>query len=295
MIATSCVQVKGATLLTVKDLPSLARLAVIRATKDVPRNLVATLRFEDLSPEAKQTLKQLVKAGDRSFAKLSLDAQSVTLDFVGCMVVADLPPQAQEVVRNSAEAVPADELLGKRFEQLPPDARCTLRHYVISARAFESLPVGSQSALLDFMTHDNQSAPLSEIGIGTIHWELLRRVKDLCEERTPLDEVLDLLRWVFAGPAHDHKPLSFASCVDFVALHIESPTPFMGQVDISEFREFLQRQVRVSVRANLKKYPEWVQREICCNPDWVAEQLDRDPQWINQHVKQYRSTGDLFA
>lgn len=300
MIATSCIQESGPSHATaVQDLPSgtqvAVRLAWLRTHdyKPIPESVYAG-GFKDLPEETQQYLKRLIKTGDKDFSQFDAETQSALLDFVGCTVVGDLPKLAQDVVRKAFEAASAPIDLSMRFEQLPADAQSSLRKYVMTHKAFEELPADCQVALLDFLTHDNQSEQLSDTGAGLVMLKMVQQVHNLCEGRTPLDEVDDLLGWVFADDSKDDMPLSFASCARFVAQHIDSPIDYCGPLDVEDFRDRLRFQVRKWIAASLSKYPAWIRSELLANPEWFIRNLRADPQWLNKFQKSHNVQGDMF-
>ena len=250
--------------------------------------------FSDLPEATRQALQRLIKLGDKEFARYDAATQSDLLDFVGCAVVGDLPAAAQAMVRIALDAASAPVSLALRYEQLPTLARQNLKRFVMNSKDFEELPRDSQVALLDFITHDNQAALMSDADVGLILWHLVKQVGDLSTERIPLDEMFDLIGWVFADRAHDDRPLSFVSCARFVAQHVESPVAYCGRVDMDDLRDQLRHRVKQWLAARLQGYPDWIQAEIRRAPEWAARKLAADPQWLNRFQTTQQRQGDMF-
>ncbi|AXA91317.1 hypothetical protein DPH57_09230 [Massilia sp. YMA4] len=124
----------------------------------------------------------------------------------------------------------------------------------------------------------------------------MKRIEALSDARTPLEEKLDLLRWVFTDPALDTQPFSFVNCVKVVSLSPLSPAPyFIGMVDSEEVRDWIRRRIGVWLTISVDSYPAWVQQAIAARPDWIASQLERNPQWLNEQLRRSYVEGDLFT
>jgi hypothetical protein len=212
------------------------------------------------------------------------------------MAFASLPQDAQRAVQRALGEASTAGAGSMRFEDLPPAAQEALRRFVFVEDGFESLSREAQNALIGYVSQDDMS--WSEEGLATLHWRLLQRIFDLSEARTPLDEVFDILHWVFADADKEAAGFSFASCVNVVCRNPESPTPYFGPVDVEALRDQLQRYVRHWLRQAIQRYPPWVQEGIRSHPDWVEHQLERNPQWLNEQVRKARQsqggTCDLF-
>lgn len=134
----------------------------------------------------------------------------------------------------------------------------------------------------------------SEEEVVLLHWRLLQKLGGLGDPQTPLDEKLDILRWVFADPIGQRKPFSFASCVNVIAASPLSPLPFMGGVDAETIRDWIRHHVRAWLGATIDRYPSWAARAVLENPGWVERQLAKNPQWLNEQVRAH-AAGDLFG
>jgi hypothetical protein len=199
------------------------------------------------------------------------------------LVIASLPQEAQRALKRALGEASNASVGWMRFENLAPGAQEALRQFVFVDDGFEVLSREAQNALIGFVSQDDMS--WSEEGVAALHWRLLQRIFDLSEARTPLDEVFDILHWVFSDADKEDAGFSFASCVKVVCSNPESPTQYFGPVDVEALRDQLQRYVRNWLRQAIKRYPPWVQEGIRMHPDWVEKQLDRNPQWLNEQVR----------
>ncbi len=138
-------------------------------------------------------------------------------------------------------------------------------------------------------------AEWSEEDIVFLHWRLLHRVFELSEPNTPLDEKIDILRWVFTEPELERAPFSFSNCVRVVTLSPLSPIPYCGVTDTEEIRDWLKRYATTWLRSTIDRYPPWVREAFLENPQWFIRRLEKNPQWINEQVKKHTHQGDLFA
>lgn len=138
--------------------------------------------------------------------------------------------------------------------------------------------------------------PWSEEEIVFLHWQLLHRVIDLSEPSTPLDEKIDILRWVFTEPQREQAPFSFSNCVRVVTLSPLSPLPYCGVTNTEEIRDWLKRYATTWLRSTIDQYPLWVREAFLKNPQWFVQRLEKNPQWINEQVKKHSTDqGNLFA
>lgn len=142
---------------------------------------------------------------------------------------------------------------------------------------------------------DDTAVEWSEEDIVFLHWRLLKEVGDLRDPETPLEEKLDILRWVFTERDKENLPFSFVNCLKVVGCSPLSPTPYFGRVDAEEIRDAIRHQVKAWLNATLERYPCWVREAVLKNPDWVESRLAKNPQWINEQVKKHTVQGDLFA
>jgi len=109
-------------------------------------------------------------------------------------------------------------------------------------------------------------------------------VEKLADPETPLDEVLDCLRWIFSAPDKETAPFSFMSTLRLYQ------RPHARYV-----REALQTGVVRYLQARLTRYPPWVAAVFWSDPDWFASELERNPQWVNEGLRRRSRSGDLFA
>lgn len=109
-------------------------------------------------------------------------------------------------------------------------------------------------------------------------------VEKLADPETPLDEVLDWLRWIFSEPGREAAPFSFMSTL---RLYQRPHARFV--------REAMQAGLARYVEARLTRYPPWVSAAFWSDPDWFADELERNPQWVNETLRRHSRDGDLFA
>ena len=112
---------------------------------------------------------------------------------------------------------------------------------------------------------------------------------DTCVERlndpeTPLDEVVDCLRWIFSDRSKEAQPFSFSNTMRLYQ------RPHARYV-----REVLQTGLKGYLTERLTRYPAWVSEAFWSDPDRFADELERNPQWINERVRRLARDGDLFA
>ena len=109
-------------------------------------------------------------------------------------------------------------------------------------------------------------------------------VAKLADPETPLDEVLDCLRWIFSERDKESAPFSFVSTLK---LYQRPHARFV--------REAIQTGLARYLRARLTRYPPWVAEAFWSDPDWFAQELERNPQWVNETLRRHSRDGDLFA
>ena len=112
---------------------------------------------------------------------------------------------------------------------------------------------------------------------------------DTCVDRlndpeTPLDEVVDCLRWIFSDSSKETQPFSFSNTLK---LYQRPHARFV--------REAIQRGLTRYLSERLARYPTWVAEAFWSDPDRFADELDRNPQSINESVRRVSRAGDLFA
>lgn len=135
----------------------------------------------------------------------------------------------------------------------------------------------------------------TEEDIVLLHWRLLQAVAELGDPATPLEDKLDMLRWIFTERDKESRPFSFASCIQVVSCSPLSPLPYLGQVDADTVRDAIRGQLKAWLQATLARYPAWVREAVRRHPEWIARHLARNPQWLNQQLRQRARQGDLFA
>jgi hypothetical protein len=141
-----------------------------------------------------------------------------------------------------------------------------------------------------------QAADWTEEEVVHLHWRLLERIKLLRDTRTPLEEKIEILHWMFTDAERDKKPFSFVNCVRVVGVSPLSPTPcFIGVADAEEVRDWVRCRLKRWLIESLENYPMWVRNAIVEQPGWIALQLERNPQWLNEQIRRNRVEGDLFA
>lgn len=109
-------------------------------------------------------------------------------------------------------------------------------------------------------------------------------VEQLGDPDTPLDEVIDCLRWIFSKPSKEAKAFSFSTTLKLYQ------RPHAGNV-----REAIQVGLKRYLSERLERYPAWVAEAFWSDPDRFAEELERNPQWINERVRRVAHNGDLFV
>jgi hypothetical protein len=112
---------------------------------------------------------------------------------------------------------------------------------------------------------------------------------DTCVERlndpeTPLDEVVDCLRWIFSDSRNETQAFSFSNTLNLY----QRPHP-------RYVREVMQTGLKGYLTERLARYPAWVAEAFWSDPDRFADELERNPQWINERVLRVARDGDLFA
>jgi hypothetical protein len=109
-------------------------------------------------------------------------------------------------------------------------------------------------------------------------------VEKLGDPETPLDEVIDCLRWIFSQPGKEAAPFSFATTLRLY----QRPRAW-------RVREAIQAGLARYLAARLARYPAWVAAAFWADPDHFAEALERNPQWVNDSLRRRSLHGDLFA
>ncbi|RJG00585.1 hypothetical protein D3878_02500 [Noviherbaspirillum sedimenti] len=158
-----------------------------------------------------------------------------------------------------------------------------------------ALPTSAPVAEALLLADDDGTVEWEEEEIVLLHWRLLKAVAELGDPATPLEDKLDMLRWVFTEREKESRPFSFANCIQVVACSPLSPLPYIGQVDADAVKEAIRGQLQAWLQATLNRYPAWVREAVQRHPEWIARHLEKNPQWLNQQVRQRFTQGDLFA
>ena len=109
-------------------------------------------------------------------------------------------------------------------------------------------------------------------------------VEQLGDPETPLDQVIDCLRWIFSEPARESQAFSFSTTLKLYQ------RPHARNV-----RAAIQGGLKRYLNERLARYPAWVAEAFWSDPDRFAEELERNPQWINERLRRVAHDGDLFA
>lgn len=151
--------------------------------------------------------------------------------------------------------------------------------------------VGSVS--LEVLLEASEEAPItwSDETIVWLHFLLLDECEKLGDPETPLEEKLDLLRWIYTEPEKDDLPFSFANCLRVVG---RATNPEKGTLDPDEIREGFRADLSHWLEESFSRYPAWVRDAFFSNPDHFAELLRRNPQRINEEVRRQAIQADLF-
>ena len=109
-------------------------------------------------------------------------------------------------------------------------------------------------------------------------------VEQLGDLETPLDEVIDCLRWIFSGSTRENQAFSFSTTLKLYQ-----------RAHACNVREAIQVGLKRYLNERLARYPAWVAEAFWSDPDRFAEELERNPQWINERLRRVAHDGDLFA
>jgi hypothetical protein len=142
---------------------------------------------------------------------------------------------------------------------------------------------------------DDEVVHWSEEDVVHLHCLLLNEIRVLADPSAAIEDMFDVLRWVFTEPENDSRPFSFASCLRVAGCSPESTFPFFGCVDPEDVRALIRHNFRKWFEQALERYPEWVRESIRENPAQAARQLARNPQCINRQVRSLNVQCDLFA
>ncbi len=175
---------------------------------------------------------------------------------------------AGPVASCSGLPAPAQETLF--LHQWPP--RSTLR----AGKAVDECSVGDDCEAKVAWTHEE---------VVMLHGILFDTcVEQLGDPETPLDEVIDCLRWIFSGSSRENQAFSFSTTLKLYQ------RPHARNV-----RAAIQGGLKRYLGERLARYPAWVADAFWSDPDRFAEELERNPQWINERLRRVAHDGDLFA
>lgn len=96
-------------------------------------------------------------------------------------------------------------------------------------------------------------------------------VDKLTDPKTPLDEVIDCLRWIFSDAGKEARPFSFSNTLRLYQ-----------RPQAHALREAIQRGLKSFLSRRLRRYPPWVAAAFWSDPDRFADDLESDPQWGNR-------------
>lgn len=139
------------------------------------------------------------------------------------------------------------------------------------------------------------AGPTEEVWTGPevdlLHFILLDSCALLADPQAPLEDKLDVLRWIYTEPDKDDRPFSFAHCLQFFG---RATNPSQGTLDVDEVRAALWPQIKDWLRQTLERYPTWVRDAFWTNPVYVAELLEKNPQRLNEAARAGVVQPDLF-
>jgi hypothetical protein len=168
--------------------------------------------------------------------------------------------------------------------------------------AITRVPTPAQSALVTGLrpsasatrscAADGECEQHSEAKIAWTHDEIVMLhavLFDTCVERlndpeTPLDEVIDCLRWIFSEPRREGNAFSFSNTLRLYQ------RPQAGHV-----REAIQVGLARYLDERFKRYPAWVGDAFWRDPDRFADELERTPQRVSEALRRRTRDGDRIA
>ena len=109
-------------------------------------------------------------------------------------------------------------------------------------------------------------------------------VEKLNDSETPLDEVVDCLRWIFSEPGKEANAFSFSNTLKLYQ------RPGAWRV-----REAIEVGLANYLNGQFTRYPAWVAQAFWSDPDRFADELERNPQCVNEALRRRSRDGDLFA
>ena len=157
---------------------------------------------------------------------------------------------------------------------------------------FEELSREAQAELIQYVFDDETPIEWTDDTIVRLHFMLLDDCEKLADPQTPLEEKLEVLRWIYTDPQKDDAPFSFANCLKLFGRPTDQT---QGSLGPKEVREGLRGHLSGWIRESLERYPAWVREAFHSNPDHVSELLARNAQRINEEVRRRSAQGDLFA
>ena len=97
-----------------------------------------------------------------------------------------------------------------------------------SSTLSQSVDLIAEASMADALD-DDTVVEWSEEDIVFLHWRLLRQLSGLSDPETPLEEKLNVLRWVFSEHDKESRPFSFANCLRVVGCSPLSPAPHLDR------------------------------------------------------------------
>ena len=128
--------------------------------------------------------------------------------------------------------------------------------------------------------------------IVRLHMVLLDELSRLSDPATPLEDKLDMLRWVYTDPELEDEPFSFSNCIKLCGRSIN---PHYGLMSAEDVRAELGHYIPRWLDESLRRHPEWLQPAVRSNPQWVWARLEQNPQFIKQQAGRALKQGDLFS
>ena len=156
----------------------------------------------------------------------------------------------------------------------------------------DDLAPHAQAELIQYVFDENSPIEWTDDAIVRLHFILLDDCEKLADSETPLEEKLDILRWIYTDPQKDGAPFSFATCLKLFG---RPSDPTQGTLDPREIREGFRHSLLGWIQESLDRYPTWVREAFYSNPDHMSALLEKNPQYINEEVRKRSAQGDLFA
>lgn len=169
---------------------------------------------------------------------------------------------------------------------------CRLATTAAQPALFDSEPAPLPATGLERASAEAEQSEQSEEGtewsdeeIVALHGMLFDTcVEKLNDPETPLDELIEWLRWIFSEPGTENLAFSFSNTLK---LYRRPPA--------REIRCEIQSGLRRYLTERLQRYPAWVAEAFWSDPDRFAGELERNPQWVNEGVRRHSRDGDMFV